>query len=205
MLSSPIAADILLWHLFLHWKCIIGFCGFAICCAGLFWNAVKARRYCSAPWCNPWYLVCSLRLPRWKVEPGVDLLLREGLALKSGAGQTHREDILKFLFPLPHVHRSSPRPPSPPRRKQLASVIRRCTYFHHFYLLFVCLFFHRDRSLVSSCHGAVNHNYISSRCKELEREKEGEMAWEGPYVYHCRELNSRWRDNEENKQTIMQK
>lgn len=59
----------------------------------------EAWRCCGAVWRNPWYLACSQRPPRWKVEPGVDLLLREGLALKSDAGQMHREDILKFLFP----------------------------------------------------------------------------------------------------------
>lgn len=137
----------------------------------------KAGRYCGAPWCNPWYLVCSLRLPRWKVEPGVDLLLRAGLALKSGAGQRHREDILKFLFhsltcTAPLLSMAATSPPPPRIRKQLASVIRCRTYFRHFIssCLFVCLLFHRDESLVSSCHSVVNHNYIWSRCKDLERE-----------------------------------
>lgn len=53
--------------------------------------------------------------------------------------KAHRGYSQVPLF-LPHVHRSFPRPPSPPTRKQLASVIRRCTYFHHFIssALFVC-------------------------------------------------------------------
>lgn len=100
---------------------------------------ITPERYCSALRCNPWYLVCSHRLQRWKVEPGVDLLLREGLALKSGVGQTHREDILKFLFPSLTCATLALLPPT---RKQLASVIRRRTFFIHFIslILFVCLF-----------------------------------------------------------------
>lgn len=173
-----------------------------MCCVDLFWNAVEARRYCSALWCNPWYLMCSLRLPRWKVEPGVDLLLREGLALKSGAGQTHREDILKFLFSLPHVPRSPPWPPSPPTRKQLASVIRCCSCFHHFILsiLFVC--FSIMTEVLCPLVMALLIAIASHLGARSWREKEGERDWEGPYVY---QLNSRWRDNVENKQTIMQK
>lgn len=130
-----------------------------------------------------------------------------GLALKSGAGQRHREDILKFLFPSLTCSASLLRRPRSPRtRKQLVSVIRCCTYFHHFIppVVFVC-FSVVTKSLVSSCHAAVNHRSIACRCKELEREKGGERDWEGPNVYHCGELDSRCWDNEKNKQTIMQK
>lgn len=111
------------------------------CCVFIFFIFffITPERYCSALRCNPRYLVCSHRLQRWKVEPGVDLLLREGLALKSGVGQTHREDILKFLFP--SLTCATPAL-LPPTRKQLASVIRRRTFFIHFIssILFVCLF-----------------------------------------------------------------
>lgn len=108
---------------------------------------------------------------------------------------------------LPHVlHYSPPSLLSPCTRKQLASVIRCCTYFHHFIslALFVC-FSIVTKSLVSFCHAAVNQSFIACRCKELEREKGGERDWEGPNVYHCGELDSRCWDNEKNKQTIMQK
>lgn len=166
---------------------------------------LKAGRYCSAPWCNPWYLVCSLRLLRWKVEPGVDLLLREGLALKSGAGQRHREDILKFLFP--SLTCTSPLHSIPSRRtrKQLASVIRSCTYFHHFIssVLFVC--FSIMTKVLCPLVTALLITVASHLGARSWREKEGERDWEGPNVYHCRELNSRCGDNGQNKQTIMQK
>lgn len=142
---------------------------FAVCVFALQWKA-------GAPWCNPQCLVCSPRLLRWKVELGVDLLLRESLAPESGAGQRHREDILKFFFPSLMCSTSLP---SPCTRKQLSSVIRFCTYFHHFIplILFVCFFSLSllpsimTKTLVSSCHCAANHGSISSRCKDSERER----------------------------------
>lgn len=133
----------------------------ALVCYEMQW---KSRPYCSRPQRNPWYLVCSLGLLRWKVEPGVDLLLKEGLALKSDAGQRCREDILQFLL------LSSATLPS---HAETISICDKTLYiFPPFYLSgFVCLFSLHDESLVSPCHSAVNHNYIASRCKELETER----------------------------------
>lgn len=104
-------------------------------------------------------------------------------------------------LPLPHLHCSPPKPHSPPTRKQLASVIRLCTYFSRFIssTLFVCLFFHRDFSLVPPVM-ILLITIASHLGARSWREKEGERDYEGPHIYHCLELSSRWKDNDENKQ-----
>lgn len=148
----------------------------------------------------------SLRLLRWKVELRVDLLLREGLALKSGAGCRHREDILEFLWP--SLTRSASlfhRSPSHCTRKQLASVIRSCTYFQHFIppVLFVCFSIVTKGlcPLVTALLITIQSHLGARSWREKDRERD----WEGPNVYHCWELDSRCGDTEVNKQTIMQK
>jgi len=172
-----------------------------VVCSEMRW---KTGRYCSTPRCNPRYLVCSLRLPRWKVEPSVDLFLREGLASEVRRRPKAQGGYSQVPLSLPHVLRLSP-PPSPRTRKQLASVIRCCTYFHHFIplVLFVC--FSIGTKVLCPLVTALLITIPSHLGVRSWREKEGVRDWEGPNVYHCRELNSRCWDNEENKQTIMQK
>lgn len=121
----------------LYWKCINKCCVFEMFCEGLSCNAMKARWYCSALWCNPWYLVCAAEVKSWtwcwpSLERELSSEVRRRPKAEGGYSQVP--------FSLPHVHHSSPCPPTPPTRKQLASVIRCCTYFHHFISsnLFVC-------------------------------------------------------------------
>lgn len=169
--SNPFCNRHLVVAFILYWKYIIEFCGFEMCCVDLFWNALKARRYCIALWCNPWYLVCSLKAAEVKSWTWCWPSLERGLSSEVRRRPNAQGGYSQVPLSLPHVHRSSPRPPSPPTRKQLASVIRCCTYFHNFISsgLFVC-FAVMTKVLCPPCRDAVNHNYISSRCKELERE-----------------------------------
>lgn len=184
----------------LYQKCIIKFSGFEMCCVGQSCNAVKARRYCSALWCNPWYLVCAAEVKSWTWSwPSLERELSSEVRHRPKAEGGYSQVPLS----LPHMHRSSPCPRSPPTRKQLASVIRFCTYFHHFISsdLFVCFSIMTKVScpLVTALLITIT-SHLGARSG---REKEGKRDLEGPNMYHCRELNSRWRDNEENKQTII--
>lgn len=113
----------------------------------------RARWYCSAAGCNPWYLVHSLRLPRWKVEPGVDLLWRGDLVPEVRRRPKAQGRYSQVPLSLPPCA-VPPSPPSPPTRKQLASSTRCCTFFHHFIssVLLVCfLVIAKSCVLLSRC------------------------------------------------------
>lgn len=184
----------------LYQMCSITFCGFEMGCVGQSCNAAKAWRYCSAAWCNPRYLACAAEVKSWTwCWPSLERELSSEVRHRPKAEGGYSQVPLS----LPHVHHSPPCPRSPPTRKQLASVIRFWTYFHHFISssLFVC--FSIVTKVLCPLVTALLITITSHLGARSWREKERKRDLEGPNMYHCRELNSRWRDNEENKQTII--